>query len=142
MLHVRLILVYNVMRNRVLEVPQQGAPLPQLISSTSSGNFGGFVILGDASYNCGGGSCRSGLTDSQWEQMSRYQRIFMVRMVRPDVNLGPRFGKSLSRTRISVFEPNIIYIDTTTAIDKTGRCNAGVEQLVSISNTSFSSMRE
>jgi hypothetical protein len=78
---------------RVLVIPQQGATLPQLNSSSTVGNFGGFVILGDVSYEYSKGSFRSGLTDPQWEQMFAYQRAFKVRMVRLDVYPCPKFGK-------------------------------------------------
>jgi hypothetical protein len=80
---------------RVLMVPQGGVTLPQLNSSATQGNFGGFVILSDVSYNyttATGSAYRSAITDPQWEQMFAYQRAFKVRMVRLDVYPGPKYG--------------------------------------------------
>lgn len=58
----------------------------------------------------------SALTTEQWNALYAYQTAFGVRMVRLDVYPGPDFG-------------------TTTAIAGAGCCGAGVEQLISISNT-------
>jgi hypothetical protein len=81
---------------RVLTVPQSGVTLPQLNSSATQGNFGGFVIVADVPYQYQsptGDVLRSGLTDPQWEQMFAYQRAFKVRMVRLAVYPGPNFGE-------------------------------------------------
>jgi hypothetical protein len=77
---------------RVLVVPQPGATLPRLNASATVGNFGGIVVLGDVSYDFGGGSFRSALTDPQWEELFAYQKAFNIRMVRLDVYPGPKFG--------------------------------------------------
>ncbi|KAH6612971.1 hypothetical protein C7974DRAFT_322017 [Boeremia exigua] len=99
-------------------VPQAGISLPVLNGSSSQGSYGGFVVLGEVSYDYGG-SWRSALSPEQWQQLYDYQNTFGARMVRLDVYPGPDFGAA-------------------TAIDGAGCCNAGVEQLVSISNaTSF-----
>jgi hypothetical protein len=78
---------------RVLVVPMSGATLPLLNSSITVGNYGGIVVLGDVSYDYGGGAFRSALTDAQWQQMYDYQKNFHIRMVRMDVYPGPQFGK-------------------------------------------------
>lgn len=99
-------------------VPSAGVALPVLNSTTTDGNYGGIIVLGEVAYE-GAAGFASALTAAQWQQMFDYQTAFGVRMVRLDVYPGPNFG-------------------TTTAIAGGGCCDAGVEQLVSISNsTSF-----
>jgi len=78
---------------RVLVVPISGATLPPLNSSSTIGNYGGIVVLGDVSQDYGNNQFRSALTDAQWQQMYDYQKNFHVRMVRMDVYPGPQFGK-------------------------------------------------
>jgi hypothetical protein len=77
---------------RVLVVPVTGATLPRLNASAIAGNFGGIVVLGDVSYDYGGATFRSALTDPQWDELFAYQKSFNVRMIRLDVYPGPRFG--------------------------------------------------
>lgn len=74
-------------------VPQSGVTLPVLNSSTGQGNYGGFVVLGEVSYNYDN-SWRSALTTAQWQQLYDYQNTFGARMVRLDVYPGPDFGKN------------------------------------------------
>lgn len=81
---------------RVLVVPQSGATLPVLNSSATVGNYGGIVVLSEVSYDFGGGTFRSGLTDAQWTQLYTYQKDFKVRMIRLDVYPGPQFGNFVS----------------------------------------------
>ncbi|KAI6791281.1 hypothetical protein KC361_g7427 [Hortaea werneckii] len=99
-------------------VPQGGISLPSLNDSTTQGNYGGIVVLSEVAYSYDD-LWGSALTSSQWQQLYDYQTAFGVRMVRLDVYPGPNFGVA-------------------TAIDGSGCCDAGVEQLVSISdNTDF-----
>ncbi|KAJ9646456.1 hypothetical protein H2201_001415 [Coniosporium apollinis] len=100
---------------QVVEVPSTGATLPQLSSSATAGNYGAIVVLSEVSYQYPNGFF-SALTTEQWNALYAYQTAFGVRMVRLDVYPGPDFG-------------------TTTAIAGAGCCGAGVEQLISISNT-------
>ncbi|QDS77798.1 hypothetical protein FKW77_005623 [Venturia effusa] len=95
-------------------VPSSGIALPVLNSTATNGNYGGIIVLGEVSYE-GPAGFASALTAAQWQQMFDYQTAFGVRMVRLDVFPGPNFG-------------------STTAIAGEGCCDAGVEQLVSISN--------
>jgi hypothetical protein len=118
-------------------VPQAGVTLPVLNTSSTQGNYGGFVVLGEVSYDYSG-SWRSALTPAQWQQLYDYQNTFGARMVRLDVYPGPDFGKrSVSLTPVVY---NIDWLTlrsgTVTAIDGAGCCNADVEQLVSISDAS------
>lgn len=94
-----------------LLVPQAGVALPALNSSATRGNYGGIVILSEVSYSYATGFA-SALTSAQFQQLYSYQTAFGVRMVRLDVFPGPDYGT------------------TTTG----GCCDAGVEQLISISN--------
>ncbi|TLD27556.1 hypothetical protein E2P81_ATG10844 [Venturia nashicola] len=88
-------------------------------STTTNANYGGIIVLGEVAYS-GTNGFSSALTAAQWQQMFNYQTAFGVRMVRLDVYPGSDFG-------------------TTTAITGSGCCDAGVEQLVSITNsTGFS----
>lgn len=96
-------------------MPSSGVALPVLNSTATDGNYGGFIVLGEVSYD-GAAGFASALTTAQWQQMFDYQTTFGVRMVRLDVYPGSDFG-------------------TTTAIAGAGCCDAGVEQLVSISNS-------
>lgn len=96
-------------------VPSSGITLPILNSTATDGNYGGIIVLGEVSYD-GAAGFASALTTAQWQQMFDYQTVFGVRMVRLDVFPGPDFG-------------------TTIAIVGAGCCDAGVEQLVSISNS-------
>ena len=97
-----------------LIVPQSGVALPALSGSTG-GNFGGIVIVSQVSYDYGGTQgFQSALTIDQWNQLYAYQLQYGVRMVHLDVFPGPSFGA--------------------TALG--GCCNAGVEQLISFTDTS------
>lgn len=96
-------------------VPSTGAALPVLNSTAADGNYGGIIVLGEVSYD-GANGFASALTAAQWQQMFDYQNAFGVRMVRLDVFPSADFG-------------------TTTAIAGAGCCDAGIEQLVSISNS-------
>lgn len=97
-------------------VPSTGITLPTLNSSLTSGNYGGIVVHGEVSYDLGTAGWGSAITAAQWASIYAYQADFNVRMVRLDVYPGPDFG-------------------TTTAIAGAGCCNADVEQLISISNS-------
>ncbi|KAK5058784.1 hypothetical protein LTR84_011048 [Exophiala bonariae] len=96
-----------------LLVPQSGTSLPQL-TDTTGGLYGGIVVVSQVSYDYGTAGFQSALTSEQWTQLYNYQITYGVRMVQLDVYPGPAFGA--------------------TALG--GCCNAGVEQLISFSNTS------
>lgn len=96
-------------------VPQAGAALPTLNSSTTKENYGGIVVLSELAYGYSDG-WRSALTMDQWNVLDQYQTGFGARMVRLDVYPSDTFG-------------------TTTAIAGTGCCDTSVEQLISISDT-------
>lgn len=100
---------------KLVIVPQAGITLPTLNSSTTAGNYGGFIILSDVAYSYTAGWA-SAFTTAQWNSLYAYQTSFGVRMVRLDVYPGSDFG-------------------TTTAVAGAGCCDAGVEQLISFSNT-------
>ena len=72
-------------------VPQAGITLPTLNSSATQGNYGGFIILGEVSYDYGNNSWASALTADQFATLYAYQESFGVRMVRIDVYPGPAF---------------------------------------------------
>lgn len=97
-------------------VPQSGAALPTLNSSTTSGNYGGILILSEVAYQFSTGFL-SALTTSQWNQMFAYQLAFGVRMVRLDVYPTADMG-------------------VTTAIPGAGCCDTGVEQYVRFTDAS------
>ncbi|KAH7114757.1 hypothetical protein B0J13DRAFT_488082 [Dactylonectria estremocensis] len=97
-----------------LLVSQAGTDLPVMNSSASHGNYGGIIVIGSVSYDYAG-SWHSALTDAQWTALYAYQADFNVRMVRINEYPGPSFGAS--------------------AISG-GCCGSGVEQLVSITDTS------
>lgn len=99
---------------KLVIVPQAGITLPTLNSTATSGNYGGFIVLSEVAYSYTAGWA-SALTAAQWASLYAYQTSFGVRMVRLDVFPGAEFG-------------------TTTAVAGAGCCDAGVEQLVSISN--------
>lgn len=73
-------------------VPQSGAPLPVLNSTATAGNYGGFIVLSEVSYQYSTGFL-SALTTSQWNTLYNYQSAFGVRMVRLDVFPTADFGK-------------------------------------------------
>ncbi|TVY39443.1 hypothetical protein LSUB1_G004310 [Lachnellula subtilissima] len=99
---------------QVVIVPQTGVTLPNLNSSTTSGNYGAIVILSEVSYDYGGTlGFQSALTSAQLATLYQYQVTFGVRMVRLDVFPSADSG--------------------TTALGDC--CGAGVEQLLSISDT-------
>ncbi|KFZ02885.1 hypothetical protein V502_11414 [Pseudogymnoascus sp. VKM F-4520 (FW-2644)] len=99
---------------QVLTVPQAGVALPSLNSSATVGNFGAIVVLGEVSYDYGATGFQSALTPAQWATLYGYQLAFGVRMVRIDVYPGAGSG--------------------TVALG--GCCGSGVEQLVSLTDTS------
>ncbi|KAH8694066.1 hypothetical protein BGW36DRAFT_215461 [Talaromyces proteolyticus] len=98
---------------RTLIVPQAGVALPAL-NTSAGGNFGGIVVASQVSYDYGGTTgYQSALTTDQWNQLYSYQLTYGVRMVQYDVYPGPAFGA--------------------TALGSC--CNAGVEQLVSFTDS-------
>jgi hypothetical protein len=100
---------------QVLVVPAAGVALPALTSSASVGLFGGIVVLSEVSYPNAAGTYVSALTNDQWNALYAYQRTFGVRMVRLDVVPSSASGtKALGSC-----------------------CDAKVEQLVSINDTSL-----
>ncbi|KAL2070954.1 hypothetical protein VTL71DRAFT_13980 [Oculimacula yallundae] len=101
---------------QVLTVPSTGAALPQLSTASGDGNFGGIVILSEVSYDYNG-QFSSALTPAQWTSLFDYQTSFGVRMTRIDVYPGAEFGTAPAST----ISP--------------GCCENGVEQLISISNS-------
>ncbi|KAK3349655.1 hypothetical protein B0T25DRAFT_247462 [Lasiosphaeria hispida] len=101
---------------QVVVVPQAGAALPALNSSSAEGNYGAIIILSEVAYEYPTGWA-SALSADQWQALYDYQTSFRIRMVRLDSFPAAEFG-------------------VTTAAGGTGCCNAGVEQLVSISDAS------
>jgi hypothetical protein len=69
---------------QILTVPQAGIALPTL-NTTAGGNYGGFIVAGQVSYDMGGGNYQSALTAAQWQQIYDYQTMYGVRMVQYDV---------------------------------------------------------
>lgn len=119
-------------------VPQGGASLPSLNDSATQGNYGGIVVLSEVAYSYDD-LWASALTTSQWQELYDYQTAFGVRMVRIDVYPGPNFGKqfiSIAVPWTAAMKTGLIDygLGVATAIDGTGCCDAGVEQLISISD--------
>lgn len=99
-------------------VPAVGITLPILNSSATAGNYGGIIIHGEVSYDYGvngASNWSSAFSTDQWNQLFAYQLAFGIRMVRLDIFPGPT---------------------TDTALAAGGCCNAGVEQLISFTDTS------
>ncbi|KAG9237924.1 hypothetical protein BJ875DRAFT_540047 [Amylocarpus encephaloides] len=68
-------------------VPAAGITLPPLQSSDTNpvGNYGGFVVLAEVSYEDSAGNWGSAITAAQWTTIYNYQTKFGVRMIRLDV---------------------------------------------------------
>jgi hypothetical protein len=104
-----------------LIVPQEGAALPAL-NSSSGGNFAGFVVASNVSYDTGNtttSNWQSALTDDQWNQIFAYQVQYSVRMVQYDVYPGSIYGTAAVSTEIGV-----------------GCCDSDVEQDLYFTDTS------
>ncbi|KAI8664211.1 hypothetical protein NCS55_00929200 [Fusarium keratoplasticum] len=104
---------YGIPFEKVL-VPQTGFELPTLNSSSSKGNYGGIVVVDSVSYEYSDG-WRSAISTEQWEKIYEYQINFKVRLVRINEYPGPNFGTSASGA---------------------GCCAKGVDQLISLTDTS------
>ncbi|KAL2678907.1 hypothetical protein Neosp_009659 [[Neocosmospora] mangrovei] len=104
---------YGIPFEKVL-VPQTGFELPTLNSSSSKGNYGGIVVVDSVSYEYSDG-WRSAISTEQWEKIYEYQINFKVRLVRINEYPGPNFGTSASGA---------------------GCCAEGVDQLISLTDTS------
>ncbi|RSL61026.1 hypothetical protein CEP54_006446 [Fusarium duplospermum] len=104
---------YGIPFEKVL-VPQTGFELPTLNSSSSKGNYGGIVVVDSVSYEYSDG-WRSAISTEQWEKIYEYQINFKVRLVRINEYPGPNFGTSASGA---------------------GCCADGVDQLISLTDTS------
>ncbi|KAI8716531.1 hypothetical protein NCS52_00947200 [Fusarium sp. LHS14.1] len=104
---------YGIPFEKVL-VPQTGFELPILNSSSSKGNYGGIVVVDSVSYEYSDG-WRSAISTEQWEKIYEYQINFKVRLVRINEYPGPNFGTSASGA---------------------GCCAEGVDQLISLTDTS------
>jgi hypothetical protein len=76
-------------------VPQAGITLPTLNSSTTSGNYGGILMLSEVAYSYSTGWA-SALTAAQLTQLFTYQTTFGVRMVRLDAFPSADFGMYLT----------------------------------------------
>jgi hypothetical protein len=98
---------------QVLLVPQSGVTLP-VLNTTSGGNFGGFIIASQVSYDYGATGWASALTNDQYNQIYTYQIAYGVRMIQYDAYPQPAYGVSVLG----------------------GCCNTGTEQLFSFTNTS------
>ncbi|CAK1357787.1 unnamed protein product [Cercospora beticola] len=101
----------------VLLVPQSGVSLPTLNSSATEGNYGGFIIVSELSYQNSAGNWVSGLTDAQFTAIYNYQKAFGVRMTRLDTYPWSAFGAVSLGT-------------------SGGCCDYNVEQQISFTNTS------
>jgi hypothetical protein len=97
---------------QVLLVPQSGVTLP-VLNTTAGGNFGGIIIASGVPYDYGADGWHSALTDAQWNTLYAYQLAYGVRMVQYDVYPQPQYGTTPTG----------------------GCCGAGVEHLISFSNT-------
>ncbi|KAJ4329314.1 hypothetical protein N0V84_000209 [Fusarium piperis] len=104
---------YGIPFEKVL-VPQTGFELPTLNSSSSKGNYGGIVVVDSVSYEYSDG-WRSAISTEQWEKIYEYQINFKVRLVRINEFPGPNFGTTASGA---------------------GCCAEGVDQLISLTDTS------
>ncbi|WAO91893.1 Hypothetical protein NCS54_00937800 [Fusarium falciforme] len=104
---------YGIPFEKVL-VPQTGFELPTLNSSSSRGNYGGIVVVDSVSYEYSDG-WRSAISTEQWEKIYEYQINFKVRLVRINEYPGPNFGTTASGA---------------------GCCAEGVDQLISLTDTS------
>lgn len=102
----------------LIQIPSGGASLPSLNSSTTSGNYGGILILSDVSYDYNG-DYSSAITTDQYNTLYAYQIAFNVRMVRLDAYPGDDSGTSA----------------VAAADGSEGCCNNNAEQLISFTNT-------
>jgi hypothetical protein len=74
-------------------VPQSGITLPTLNSSSTSGNYGGIIVISEVAYDFGTrAGWGSAITAAQWQALYSYQTTFGVRMVRLDVYPGAESG--------------------------------------------------
>ncbi|RKF82555.1 putative extracellular serine-rich protein [Golovinomyces cichoracearum] len=103
--------------HEVRVVPKTGILLPILNESDSQGNYGAIFVVSDVTYDYGGTlGFQSAITGAQWTAIFDYQVNFGVRLVRLDVFPSAEFG-------------------TTTSSG--GCCDNGIEQMISISDTSL-----
>ena len=77
---------------QVVIVPQSGIKLPTLNSSSTTGNYGGIMIVSEVAYEYPTG-WSSAITPAQWNDLYNYQTTFSVRMVRLDVYPGSDTGE-------------------------------------------------
>ena len=107
---------------QLLLVPNGNVTLPPLNTSTSSGNYGGIVILSELSYSyvdsTGATLWTSALSTDQWNLLFDYQVAFGVRMV-----------------RLGAFPSNSGEQDSGTS-SLGGCCDYNVENFMTISDTS------
>jgi hypothetical protein len=117
-------------------VPQAGITLPQLNSSSTTGNYGGLLILDEVSYDYGGTiGWQSAITTDQWNQLYAYQVAFGVRMVRINVYPTPDFGEFTELIYPPFNPPNSIK-GVQTQIASTGCCGNTVEQAMYFTDVS------
>lgn len=72
-------------------VPKEGVALPTLNSTKTSGNYGGFIIVSEVTYEYSTGWA-SAITAAQFAQLYAYQTTFGARMARLDVYPYSAFG--------------------------------------------------
>ncbi|KAH7366800.1 hypothetical protein B0T11DRAFT_237061 [Plectosphaerella cucumerina] len=95
-------------------VPKEGATLPVLNSTATTGRYSAIIVIDALAYEYADG-WRSAVTDAQWNTLWSYQTSFRVRMVRINEFPGPAFGSTVAGAG--------------------GCCDTGVEQLISFTNS-------
>lgn len=98
-------------------IPKEGAAIPTLNTTPTEGKYSGIIVIDALAYDYGADGWRSAVTDGQWNTLWEYQANFKVRMVRINEFPNPAFGAGLAGPG--------------------GCCDAGVEQLISFTNTTL-----
>lgn len=102
-----------------LIVPQTGAALPTL-SSSSGGNYGGIIVVSGVAYEYSSSNFSSALTQDQWNALYDYQITYGVRMVQygifPTLDAGVVASGGCCNT--SVTQP--IYLTDTSEFSQAG----------------------
>lgn len=89
---------------QVVDLSLPAAGFPQLNSTPDTGNFGGIVAVSARGYQ-NGDDWKTALSDTQWQDIYRYQEAFGVRLVRLNAWPNAEYGVQSSGGPVSAEQP-------------------------------------
>jgi hypothetical protein len=89
---------------QVVDLSVPGAGFPQINSTPDAGKFGGIVAVSARDYK-NGDDWKTAISDTQWQQLYKYQEAFGVRLVRLNAWPSSDFGVQSSGGAVTADQP-------------------------------------